>query len=79
MVFEEGLDKSGLPETLKEDFEKLDQLEGQYRLTSVSGDDPWGRTVKAWTSVVLSPWTVTLTYSPLIDLISFVFAPKMLA
>ena len=35
MVFEEGLDKSGLPETLKEDFEKLDQLEGQYKVTSI--------------------------------------------
>ena len=35
MVFEEGLDISSLPEALKEDFKKLDQLEGQYRLTSV--------------------------------------------
>ena len=35
MVFEEGLDKSGLPETLKEDFNQLDQLEGQYRVTTI--------------------------------------------
>ena len=35
MVFEEGLDISSLPEALKEDFEKLDQLEGQYRVTSI--------------------------------------------
>ena len=35
MVFEEGLDKSGLPEALKEDFNQLDQLEGQYRATTI--------------------------------------------
>ena len=35
MVFEEGLDISSLPETLKKDFEKLDQLEGKFRLTRV--------------------------------------------
>ena len=35
MVFEEGLDISGLPETLKKDFEKLNQLEGKFRLTRV--------------------------------------------
>ena len=35
MVFEEGLDISSLPEALKEDFKKLDQLEGQYRVTSI--------------------------------------------
>ena len=29
-----GFDMSGLPETLKEDFEKLDRLEGRYRVTS---------------------------------------------
>ena len=34
VVFEEGLDMGGLPETLKEDFEKVDRLEGQYRVTS---------------------------------------------
>ena len=34
MVLEEGLDTSGLPETLKEDFNELDRLEGQYRVTS---------------------------------------------
>ena len=26
---------SGLPEALREDFEKLDQLEGQYRVTTI--------------------------------------------
>ena len=35
MVFEEGLDISSLPETLKKDFERLDQLEGKFRLTRV--------------------------------------------
>ena len=35
MVFEEGLDKSGLPETLREEFNQLEQLEGQYRETTV--------------------------------------------
>ena len=35
MVFEEGLDKSGLPETLREDFNQLEKLEGQYRETTV--------------------------------------------
>ena len=34
MVLEEGLDISSLPETLKEDFNQVDRLEGQYRLTS---------------------------------------------
>ena len=34
MVIEERLDISSLPETLKEDFEQLDRLEGQYRMTS---------------------------------------------
>ena len=34
MVLEEGLDVSSLPETLKEDFDQVDRLEGQYRLTS---------------------------------------------
>ena len=34
MVIEEGLDISSLPETLKEDLEQLDRLEGQYRVTS---------------------------------------------
>ena len=35
MVLEEGLDISNLPETLKKDFEKLNQLEGKFRLTRV--------------------------------------------
>ena len=39
MVFEEGLDMGGLPETLKEDFEKVDRLEGQYRVTSFLFED----------------------------------------
>ena len=34
VVIEERLDISSLPETLKEDFEQLDRLEGQYRMTS---------------------------------------------
>ena len=34
MVLEEGLDISILPETLKEDFDQLDRLEGQYRVTA---------------------------------------------
>ena len=35
MVLEEGLDISSLPETLKEDFKQLEQLEGEYRETRV--------------------------------------------
>ena len=35
MVLEEGLDISSLPATLKEDFEKLDRLEGQFRGTNI--------------------------------------------
>ena len=35
MVIEEGLDISGLPETLKKDFDHLDRLEGEYRVTSI--------------------------------------------
>ena len=35
MVLEEGLDISSLPATLKEDFEKLDRLEGQFRVTNI--------------------------------------------
>ena len=35
MVFQEGLDMGGLPETLKEDLKKVDRLEGQYRVTSI--------------------------------------------
>ena len=35
VVLEERLDMSRLPETLKEDFDQLDQLEGQYRVTSI--------------------------------------------
>ena len=34
VVFEEGLDISSLPEALRKDFEELDRLEGQYRVTS---------------------------------------------
>ena len=39
MVLEEGLDMSGLPKTLKEDFDELDRLEGQYRVTSCLFED----------------------------------------
>ena len=35
MVFEEGLDISSLPDNLREDFEKLDRLEGQFRVTNI--------------------------------------------
>ena len=35
MVLEEGLDTSELPETLKADFDQLNRLEGQYRVTSI--------------------------------------------
>ena len=35
MVLEEGLDISRLPKTLKDDFNQLDKLEGQYRVTSI--------------------------------------------
>ena len=38
MVLEEGLAISSLPETLKEDFNQLDRLEGQYRVTSMLVD-----------------------------------------
>ena len=38
MVFEEGLDISSLPETLKKDFNQLDRLEGEYRVTSMLVD-----------------------------------------
>ena len=34
MVLEEGLDISSLPETLKEDFDQLNRLVGEYRVTS---------------------------------------------
>ena len=34
VVLEEGLDISSLPDTLKEDFNLLDRLEGEYRVTS---------------------------------------------
>ena len=34
MVLEEGLDISSLPETLKEDFDQVDRLEGQYKVTA---------------------------------------------
>ena len=39
MVLEEGLDISSLPDTLKEDFDQLDRLEGQYRVTSCITED----------------------------------------
>ena len=39
MVLEEGLDISSLPDTLKEDFDQLDRLEGQYRGTSCITED----------------------------------------
>ena len=39
MVLEEGLDISSLPETLKEDFDQLDRLEGQYRVTGFLTED----------------------------------------
>ena len=38
MVLEEGLDVSSLPETLKEEFNQLDRLEGEYRVTSMLVD-----------------------------------------
>ena len=39
MVLEEGLDVSCLPETLKEDFDQLIRLEGQYRVTNFLSED----------------------------------------
>ena len=38
VVFEEGLDISSLPEALRKDFEELDRLEGQYRVTNFLTD-----------------------------------------
>ena len=35
MVLEEGLDMSSLPDTLREDFDQLDRLQGQFRVTSI--------------------------------------------
>ena len=35
VVLEEGLNISSLPETIKEDFEKLNRFEGEYRVTSM--------------------------------------------
>ena len=35
VVLEEGLDISSLPDTLKKDFDQLDRLEGEYRVTSI--------------------------------------------
>ena len=35
VVLEEGLDISILQETLKKDFDQMDQLEGQYRVTNI--------------------------------------------
>ena len=34
MVLEEGLNINSLPETLKEDFDQLNRLVGEYRVTS---------------------------------------------
>ena len=39
VVLEEGLDISSLPGTLKEDFNQLIQLEGQYRVTGFITED----------------------------------------
>ena len=39
MVLEEGLDMSSLPETLKEDLDQLDKLEGKYRVTAHLTED----------------------------------------
>ena len=39
VLLEEGLDISSLPETLKEDFDQLDRLEGQYRVTGFLAED----------------------------------------
>ena len=39
VVLEEGLNISSLPETMKEDFEKLNRFEGQYRVTSFLMDE----------------------------------------
>ena len=39
MVLEEGLDMSSLPETLKEDLDQLDKLEGKYRVTAFLTED----------------------------------------
>ena len=38
MVLEEGLDISSLPDTLKKDFDQLDRLEGQFRVTNMITD-----------------------------------------
>ena len=38
VVLDEGLDISSLPDTLKEDFDQLDRLEGQYRVTNILTD-----------------------------------------
>ena len=39
VVLEEGLNISNLPETLKEDFDQLDRLEGRYRVTGFLVED----------------------------------------
>ena len=36
---EEGLNINSLPETLKEDFNQLDRLEGEYRVTGFLTED----------------------------------------
>ena len=39
VVLERGLDTSGLPETLKEDFKQLKRVEGHYRVTGCITED----------------------------------------
>ena len=75
MVLEEGLDMSCLPLTLKEDFDQLDRLEGQYRVTSFLTEDledyiPCGfcnvkRSVKQWTKLV-EEYKPMITFSKVI-------------
>ena len=38
VVLKEGLDISSLPETLKEDFDQLDRLEGEFRVVNIISD-----------------------------------------
>ena len=39
VVLDRGLDMSGLPETLKEDFKQLKRVEGHYRVTGCITED----------------------------------------
>ena len=39
LVLEEGLNINSLPETLKEDFNQLDRLEGEYKVTGFLTED----------------------------------------